>query len=142
MPGFEELQRICLRLLNNADLDVSFDTKTGDILLNFTWGPFGERVEFRCGRFHSLKFTKDPGDIECFFVGETTVRVFVRPKDIRRMMASEGWKWNEKLLPSQLYLVNVQGGVEITLLCVNFTWNHIRCDVQQPGPPNSPNTTT
>jgi len=119
----EELQWICQKLLDNADLNVSFDEQTSEIILCFIVAVSYEQIVFRCGRFHSFKLVKNPDEGECFFVGETSVSIFTKPEEIKQGMESEGWSWGKNKFPSQLYLIEVKGGVEVRLLCENFTWS-------------------
>lgn len=119
----EELQRVCQTLLDNADLDVLLDAQTGEIVLSFIVAGSYEQVIFRCGRFHAFKMTKDPDEAECFFVGEAHVSRLTGSEEIKQGLASEGWTWGETSLPSQLYRIEVNGGIEIRILCETFTWS-------------------
>ena len=119
----EELQRVCQTLLDNADLDVLLDAQTGEIVLCFLVAGSYEQVIFRCGRYHSFKLIKDPDEAECFFVGETHVSLLTGSEEIKQGMASEGWTWGETSLPSQLFRIEVQGGIEIRVLCETFNWS-------------------
>ncbi len=124
MSEWEELQRVCRTLLDNADLDVWLDAENGEIVLCFLVAGSYEQIIFRCGRFHSFKMVKDPEEQECFFVGETHVSFFKEPEEIKQAMA-EGWEWEESSLPSQLYQVEVLGGIEVQVVCGTFAWNLI-----------------
>jgi hypothetical protein len=125
MPELEELQQVCRRLLDNADLDVWLDAENGEIVLCFLVAGSYEQIMFRCGRFHSFKMVKDPEEQDCFFVGETRVSVFTEPEEIKQGLANEGWTWGESPLPSHIYQIEVLGGIEVRVVCGTFAWNLI-----------------
>jgi len=116
------LNQVCATLLDNADLDVELNGQTAIIRLCFTVGGSHEKVTFECSQFHSFKIVKVPDDTDCLFVGKTIVTLIENTADIERWLSSEGWSWGTPL-PEKLYLIEVQGEVEITILCQKFDWH-------------------
>lgn len=118
----DRLNQVCATLLDNADLDVEINGQTAIIRLCFTVGSH-EKITFECSQFHSFKIVKDPDDTDCLFVGKATVTLIETTADIERWLSSEGWSWGTTPLPKKLYRIEVQGGVEITILCQKFDWH-------------------
>ena len=119
----DSLDQVCATLLDNADLDVELNGQTAIIRLWFTVGGSREEVTFECSQFHSFKIVKAPDDTDCLFVGKTKVTLIENAVDIERWLSSEGWSWGNTPLPERLYRIEVQGGVEITILCQKFDWH-------------------
>ena len=122
----ERLSVVCATLLDNADLDVGLDPRTGTITLDFTAGGSLERVVFRCSRFWRFLYAKAAEDDECVFVGETRVSLIEGEEAVRKALTegrqesggqSQSWQ-----PPARLFQVTTDGAAEIDILCEEFEW--------------------
>ena len=122
----ERLSVVCATLLDNADVDVSFDARTATITLDFTSGGSLERVVFRCSRFWRFRYDKAADDAECVFVGGTRVSVVEGGEAVRQALSEgpqgagvqrDGWQ-----PPGHLFHVSTEGAATIDILCEEFEW--------------------
>jgi hypothetical protein len=117
----EGLATICATLLDNADLDVSLDARTGTITLDFTVGESLERVVFRCSRFWRFRYAKSGDGAECLFVGETRVSVIEGSEAVWEALR-EDWQGSSEQTLSRLFRVTTDGEAMIDILCEEFEW--------------------
>ena len=119
----DALQHICQSLLNNAVLRLNLDGQTGVVVLYFTSIGSLAQVQFECSEVHRFKMVKAPDEADDLFVGEVRVTQYSAHIDVERLMQSEGWKWgSDYQLPDLLFHIEIQGGVEIDILCCQFQW--------------------
>jgi hypothetical protein len=117
----EGVATICATLLDNADLDVSLDARTGTITLDFTVGGSLELVVFRCSRFWRFRYVKAGDEAECVFVGETRVSVIEGSEAVWEALR-EDWQDLGGQTPSRLFRVTTDGEAMIDILCEDFEW--------------------
>lgn len=121
-----ELEKVCKELLDNADLDVELKQETSTIRLRFATGnKKGELVEvfFECNEFHLFRVIKASEDSEGFFVGQTIVNKIEEPKEVKNLLSSQGWRFDDRHFPKILYHIKVFGCIEIEIICLKFDWH-------------------
>ena len=121
----DDLRRLCESVLTNADAYVSLDECSDTIRITFVTS--SEEVTFECSGFHLFQVVKDHTDASGLMVGETRVTAYSSVSEIRRLMSSTGWSWQDVNLPKELFLIETRGAVELRILCTRFGW-HRRSD--------------
>ena len=121
----ERLRVLCASLLDDADVDVGLDARTGTVTLDFTAGGSLDRVIIRCSRVWRFRYAKEGDDTSDLFVGETHVYIIEGPEAVSEAL-KEGWMGlGEGVLPEQLYRVRTEGGAMLDVLCEVLEWESV-----------------
>lgn len=118
----EELLNICKTMLDNADLDITIEVPSSEIVLDFAVGGSLENVVLRCGNYTRLRVAKSADDDGCFFVGETHIEVIVSETRIREFYAEDGWRSVGDTKISPMFRVRCDGGIILDIMCGALAW--------------------
>ena len=118
----ERLEWICKHWLDNADLYEFIFFQKGDLRMSFEVGSGAEDriwIDIECKGIHHVSVSKDYKENidEGIFVGGVKVTKHTDPAAVKSVLTSQGWTWGEGSDIRQLYEVEVEGSIEIKVIC-------------------------
>ena len=122
------LSDICEKLLDNADMSLSYDAESGEITIEF-YPASGGVIFFYCKDFSRLNFRKSPEDIDCIFVGQTRVTIKEEDSSIRKLYIEDCWQNNQKILEPVAH-IEIDGGSMLSIVCQKFRWKKDNGEIQ------------
>jgi hypothetical protein len=121
----KDIERIYKEWLDNADLYELTVNQNGNILLKFIVGGTDEEeywLDVECGGIHVFNMAKsweesfDDGILVCGF----KVKKYDSALGVNHILTSAGWSWGEGPMPEQAYQIEVEGGIEMKIICTSL----------------------
>ena len=130
----KEIERVCKEWLDNADLYELTVYQNGNILLKFIVGGKEDEkywIDVECGGVHVFNMAKswEESFDEGIFVGGVRVKKYDTAIGVKHILSSAGWTWGEGPMPDQAYQIDVEGGIEMKIICTDFEMREHREEV-------------
>lgn len=109
-------------MLDNANLDITIEIPNSLVVLDFVVGGSLENIIIYCSNYIYLEVVKPPDENQCFFIGETNIKLITKQEERRKLFEKKDLCNYGDDKTSPIFYIQCDGCISIEILCYTLKW--------------------